>query len=184
MKRLIIILICLTLGSCSIFKRTTKNKEVEQVSSHEKINSDSTGTIVDKTKTVIKETADTVIKTPEKSSTTETKINIDSLINGITAIKNDLFVVKLDYNPVTKILTTKATALPRLIPVKFNRETTINKDVTQTSATKDAIVRDEKKKVVKVNKVKEPAKMGIWLIAVIVGICLVIGSVWYWLKKR
>lgn len=185
MKRaLLVVILACGLSSCGLFKKVTRTVDKEQTKTEQTVTNDSVGVTRDKSTTTIKERVDTTISTPERTVITEQVVNMDSLIQAVTNIKNDLFTVKLDYNKATGILRTTTTLLPQRISVKMDRVTTKQNDITTKSQVNQKATLNTTTKKKAVVKEKEPAKMGIWLVALIVGIGAIGASIWYWLKKR
>lgn len=184
MKNLFLIIFVASLSSCGLFKRSTKNTLRESSSTSLKINKDSIGSIVDKTKIVIREKADTTVTTKKELVEAEAFFDMDSLVNGLTSISNDLVEVRQTLDTNTKKLKTVVTLKPRNIPFSFDKTTIINKDITQQSKVNEVVLATDKKSSRKVSSTKEPAKMGIWLIAVIVVFVIIAVAVYLYFRKR
>lgn len=129
--RNLISLIALTviMSGCRIFK----SREYSKLEAKSEVRKDSAGLIIDKSVTTIKENIDTIITAPEKIVKQRTSFNMDSLVNGMTAIHNDIMDLRLVLNPVTGILSAEATIKASDIPVKIHRETIKHNDVSQKS---------------------------------------------------
>lgn len=185
MRRLFFILIAyFSLSGCGLFKKVFRSGHLEMSKVETEVKLDSIGIVFDKSETTIRETADTLVKVDGASSRTETKINIDSLIDGITAIKNDLFDVKLSYEPLTGILTTVATLKNRYVPIKIDRTVSTKNNISTTSSKKVATVREEEKKSKKKSVQKEPEKLWIWIISIVAGVVIILSSIVYWIKRK
>ncbi|TDQ12153.1 hypothetical protein [Pedobacter metabolipauper] len=174
MRIVFILWIMIILSGCGTFRKVFKTKELKKVESSTTLKKDSTGLTIDKTKITTVEKIDTAVVVPEKTVTQDTYLNMDSIVNGIMAIKSDLVDVKLMLDPVTGILTTKATVHPNKIPFKFDRTTTVLNDITQQSSS-NSNQKEEKTSLEKNSTVqKEPAKMGVWLVAFFVVVLAVL----------
>ena len=180
MRNIIIVFLVFTLCGCGAFKKVFKSKVKSKTETVHKSKKDSTGLTIDKSKTVIKEKADTSVTTKEKTVQQDTYLNMDSLVNGLTVIKNELVDVRLLFNPVTGILSAKAILKPETIDFRFDKETTIQNDINQQIKVKEE-KSDSNKQENKSNVVqKDPAKMGIWLIVFV----LIIGSIYLLVRKK
>lgn len=141
------------------------------------VKSDSTGLTVDRSITTIKEKADTTVSTPAAVVKQDVYLNMDSLVNGMTAVKNDLLDVKLVLNPVTGILSVTANVKPQSVKLQLDRTTTRANDITSsTNVSKESEQKHEEEHRDKVVE-KEP-KNSIWFIvmAVVVVAILVFGA--------
>lgn len=128
-----LITVTLLFSGCGMFRKVFKYKEYSKLETKSEIRKDSTGLIIDKSVTTIKEKLDTVITVPGQTIRQDTYLNMDSLVNGMTAVKNDLLDVRLVLNPITGILSTVAFIKPQNVPVKIDKETIIQNDITQQS---------------------------------------------------
>jgi len=183
MRKLIFIIAVTSLSSCGIFKRTSKDILKESSETKLEVKRDSLGIILDKSTIVIKESADSTVVTKKEVVTNEAFFNMDSLVNGLTSISNDLVEVKQTLDTNTKKLKTVVTIKPRSFNFHVDKTTTINKDVTQQSKVKEAVLVTEHKTSRKVAVKKEPAKMGIWLVGLIVIVLALVGVVMFLVKK-
>ncbi|RZK59555.1 MAG: hypothetical protein EOO95_18115 [Pedobacter sp.] len=142
----------------------------------------STELITDKSKITIKEKADTSVTTKPQTVSGAVKIglNLDSLVNGLTAISNDLVDVKmvLDSNG---ILTTTAFMKPRTIDFKFDRTTMVDKDVTKSGTVEQASKASVKQSTKEVKKESEPTPIGLWAW---LGMGAIAGIVLYFIIKK
>jgi hypothetical protein len=134
MRNLFLILVVCSLSSCGIFRKVHKSTSMDKIESSSVAKLDITSITIDKSLKTVKESIDTTVEIPGKIITEERPLNMDSLINGMTAVKNDLIDVKLILDPLTKVLRTVATIKPQLVPVKLNRETTTQNDILNTGA--------------------------------------------------
>lgn len=182
MKNLLYLILIACLCSCGIFRKSSKDKVLtsNQVTTTKEVKSSEL--ITDKSKITIREKADTSVVTPAKVTVGISKIgmNIDSLVNGLTAISNDLLDVKLvlDSNGV---LTTTALIKAQKVPFHFDRETTIDKDVTgrKDIDSKDKSNSKASSKIVK--KESEPTSIGLWAW---LGMGVIAGIVLYFIIKK
>lgn len=185
MRRAILLMaICLALSGCGAFRKVFKLKESHKVEIIQERRTDSVGVTVDRSTITTVERIDTVVNTPARTVSQESVLNMDSLINGMTAIKNDLIDVSLHLNPITGMLNAVATIKAQAIPVRFDRVTTKKNDITQSSRKQEAVlsstrVEDEKKEVT-----REPIKIPIWLIILIIVISVIGGLLFWWKKGR
>lgn len=184
MKRAIyLLLICVLLSSCGAFRKVFKLKESHMVEITQDRRTDSVGVTVDKSVTTIKERIDTTVTTPAQVVTQDTEMNMDSLINGMTAIKNDLIDVRLHLNPITGVLSATATMKPRAIPVKLDRVTTKQNDISQQSKKQEAILNKSRVEDRHEEVSKDPIKIPTWII--IVAILLVAGvGAFFWITRH
>lgn len=183
MNRLVVIaLACVTLSSCGTFKKVFKLKESSKVEVIQSKRTDSTGLKVDKSITVITERIDTTVTVPGKTVKQDTYLNMDSLVNGMTAVKNDLIDVRLHLNPITGILSTVATIKPRPVVVGMDRQTTKQNDITEQSRKQEAALNKTKTENKRTEVVREPIKFPNWLIVVV--ILLVAGAAYMFWRKR
>jgi hypothetical protein len=171
MRNLFLILLVCSLSSCGIFRKVHKSTSMDKIESSSVAKLDSTSITIDKSLKTVKESIDTAVKIPGKVITEERPLNMDSLINGMTAVKNDLIDVKLILDPLTKVLTTVATIKPQLVPVILNRQTTTQNDILNTG-TVSKFTEQKSKEQHKASEVdKLPANSYIFPV-VIVGIAL------------
>jgi hypothetical protein len=174
MKKLIpCLLLVLSLSSCGIFKRVHREKTLDKVTTATVAKSDSTSLTIDKTVTTISEKADTTISTPAKVTTGEVDFSMDSLVNGMTAVQNELIDIRFTLDPVTKKLITTALIKPQALTFAIDRTTVKANDITaqikrvsenQTNAeeTHTSTVVD-----------KEPAGQ-VWYVVIILGVVVII----------
>lgn len=173
MRNIIIILLLFTLSGCGAFKKVFKSKVSTKIETVHKSKKDSTGLTIDKSKTVIKEKADTSIKTKAKIVKQETPMNMDSLVNGLTVIKNELVDVRLLFNLATGVLSTEAILKPQTVDFRFDRETTTENDIVRKGTVKKEISNLSKNSNSSNTVQKDSAKMDIWLLAVIAGLIFI-----------
>jgi hypothetical protein len=149
------------LASCGIFKKNTKNKLVDKTETTSTTQIKTAEIITDKSKITITEKADTTAytKPQQTSGTNKIGLHIDSLVNGLTAISNDLLDVKmvLDSNGV---LTTTALIKPQKVALKFDRNIQIDKNVAGNKSGEMNQHSTKKKDVKVVDSVSEPTGMG------------------------
>lgn len=182
MKLIYVLIICILLSGCGLFKSVNKQKQSSSTETELRTSKDSTSVTIDKSVTTIREITDTTVVIPARSVSQATVINKDSLVKGVDAIKSDLVDVKLLLDPLTGVLTALATVKQQYVPVKINKVTTTENNVSTNVNTKEATLNKTETKQSSSSKKKEPAKMGIWLIAfgVLVAVVLVIG----WIRKK
>jgi len=171
MKNILYILLICALSSCGLFKRSSKNKSIEnvQVTTNNKV--EQNNNIVDKSTVKITEKLDTVITTKEITTKGVVSFHPDSLIKGLTSLSNDLVDVKLTIN--NGVLTTTATLKPQTLPLSFNKVTETQKNITSTNKSSSQENKTGNSRKVQVAKKSEPAKMGVWFIGLIV-VCVLV----------
>ena len=181
MKRLITMLAMIVCFSgCGVFRKVHKENTLVKVESNQRINIDSVGLIIDKSVITIKETIDTSVIIPGKTIVQDTELNMDSLVNGMTAIKNDLVNVTLSLNPVTGILSAAAVIKEQVIPVKMERDITKHNDIKQSTYKTEAVLNTSNSSDKKSSVDKEPKNV-VWYIVLILASIALIGWVF---KKR
>lgn len=178
MKKIILIFLVCSLASCGLFRKVHKSKTLDKIETSSVTKSDSTGLTIDKSVTTIREQADTSITIPGKVVKQDTFLNMDSLVNGITAVKNDLLDVMLILNPATGILSVQANVKPRLVPVQFNRITTRQNDITH-SGSKSGSVSSESSELHKEGIIDKAPKNYFYLILGVVIIFIIVLFVIY-----
>jgi len=185
MKKLILFAGLITcLSSCGLFQKVHKEKAIVKVETKQEAKKDSTGITVDKTITTTSEKVDTAVSIPGKSVSQDTELNMDSLVNGMTAIKNDLVDVTLLLNPVTGILSATAILKPQLVPVKLSREIKKQNDIFQSGHKTEAIVNNSKSSDEKAKIDREPKKIS-WLVFLILGVVgIVVGALAWLINKK
>jgi len=128
----IVLIVCAVLmQSCGTFKKVFKLRDSSRVQAKSEVKIDSSRTVVDRSVTTITEKADTVVSTKEAVVREATFLNMDSLVNGMMAIKNDLVDVRLTLDPSTGILSAVATVKPQSVHVVLDKKTTIAADVKE-----------------------------------------------------
>ncbi len=173
MKVILYILLALSLSSCGLFRKIHKEKTLNKSESSIITKSDSSGVTIDKSVIITKEKLDTVITLPGKTVKQDVYLNMDSLINGMTAVKNDLLDVRLVLNPVTNILSVESNLKPRDVPVKFDRETNRQNDITQSGFKSEQ--KDLKlKEFHETNTVDKQPKNSIWFTVLIWGVVAIV----------
>lgn len=183
MRSILYILILGSLFSCGIFKKVRKEKSLSKMETSISTRSDSTGLIIDKSVIIVKEKMDTVIKVPGKTFQQDTYLNMDSLINGMTAVKNDLIDIRLHLNPITNILSTTATLKPSSLPVAFDRETIRQNDIVN-SGSKTHESNQESKQLQENNVIDKEPKNNSWFTLMIWGVvAIVIFAVYRYFKR-
>jgi len=104
LKCLLLLVIMGILSGCGMFRKVFKTNEYakQEVNSAEKkrINEWSS----DRSTLTIREQSDTVVIIPEQIIKQDTYFNVDSLVNGLTVIKNDILDVSLIFQPKTGML--------------------------------------------------------------------------------
>lgn len=171
------------LSGCGMFRKVFKTNEYakQEISSSEKMKMKEWNT--DRSILTIREQSDTVVVIPEKIIKQDTYFNVDSVVNGLTVIKNDLLDVSLIFQPKTGMFSASAILKSRPIPVKFNKETILQNEVsrqlTQSSSVSESLKIEQSKSMV------EKSPVNIWLYIFGSGILILISfSLFYWLKKR
>jgi hypothetical protein len=185
MRRLTcLLLIAVACSGCGAFRKVLKLKESHSVEVTQERKTDSVGIRLDRSITTINETVDTSITTPARTVIQDTPFNMDSLVNGMTAIKNDLIDVRLHLNPITGVISTIATLKPQKLPVKMNRVTTKQSDITEQSHKQEAVLSQTKTEDRSRRVDKEPIKFPNWLITF--AIILVAGAafLFWWRRSR
>jgi hypothetical protein len=183
LKYIPLLIVMVFLSGCGMFRKVFKINEYakQEISSAGKKKMKEWTT--DRSTLTIREQSDTIVVIPEKIIKQETSVNIDSLVNGLTVIQNDLLDVSLIFQPETGMLSASAILKPRLIPVKFNKETILQNDVSR-QITQSTSVK-ESSKVEQSNSIVEKSPVSIWLYIFGSGILILISfSLFYWLKKR
>lgn len=181
MKRIVYLLFVIGLLACSgcgAFRKVFKSKQYSILTSQTETKRDSVGLTIDKTITTIKEQADTVINVPGKVVQQPVYLNKDSLVSGIMAIQSDLVDVQLTLDPLTGILTTKATLHPQLIPIKFDRTIIKANDITSSSNVKGMSKASNKHEEGSSIVDKDPIHIPWW--TWLIGFLVVGASIWYW----
>jgi len=177
-----LIIMIVLMSGCGTFRKVFKLKERSSSSSSVVVKKDSTGLVVDKSLITVKEKVDTTIAVPGKQVEQETFLNMDSLVNGMTAIKNDLIDVRLHLDPVSGILTAAAFIKPSKIPVQLDRTTTKQNDITSSSSV--STKSDEKKKAAASSDHVEKEPVSLWYFVGGFGLIIfVILAVRYWLRR-
>ncbi len=183
LKCLPLLVMMVILSGCGMFRKVSKTNEYakQEISSLEKKKLKEWA--IDRSTLTIREQSDTVVVTPEKIIKQDAYLNVDSLVNSLTVIQNDFLDVSLVFQPRTGMLSATAILKPRLIPVKFNKETILQNEVsrqtTQSSSVKESSKVEQSKSMV------EKSPVSIWLYIFGSGILILISfSLFYWLKKR
>lgn len=180
---LFLIVMIVLLSGCGAFRKVFKSKEYSKLETKSEARKDSVGLITDKSITTIKEKIDTTLIVPEKVVKQDTYLNMDSLVNGMTAIQNEIMDLRLVLNPVTGILSAVATIKPQSIPVLLNRETVKQNDISQQSNTSEE-KKDYKKQESGSSIVqKDPVNMWFYIFGLSV-LTLVAGTIWFWTKRK
>jgi len=171
------ILISMTIYSCSLFKKTTR--QVNKTDSTVNINT----VKVDKSITTITEKVDTTVKT--KSDTAKSSIALNTLINPFnnqpkqidTTIKSGNIDLNIKYNKKTKSYDFTTVDLPKDVSVYIDKTTTTQNNITTKTNQKTEV---KKKTVLKTsNPIFSPTSLAIG-----VGIFLIIvGLIWFLWKK-
>jgi hypothetical protein len=176
---MLVVPLILSLNSCGIFKKIHKEKSLVKVETKQEVKKDSTGLIIDKSVTVIKEKIDSTFTIPAKTVSQDSELNMDSLVAGMTAIKNDLVDVTLLLNPVTGVLTVAAQLKEQKIPVKIEREITKHNDITQSTHKTEAVLNTSKS-IDKRSTVDKEPKNTVWYVVLILSAIALLR----WLFKR
>lgn len=180
---LFLIVIIVLLSGCGAFRKVFKSKEYSKLETKSEGRKDSVGLITDKSITTIKEKIDTTLIVPEKVVKQDTYLNMDSLVNGMTAIQNDIMDLRLVLNPVTGILSAVATIKPQSIPVLLNRETKKENDISQQSNTseekKDYKNQSSGSSVIQ----KDPLAFPWQLVFIAAGIAALV-TLFFWIRRK
>ncbi|WP_316743829.1 hypothetical protein [Pedobacter antarcticus] len=183
MKVILYILLVLCLSSCGLFRKIHKEKTLNKSESSVITKSDSSGVTIDKSVITTKDKLDTIITLPGKTVKQDVYLNMDSLINGMTAVKNDLLDVRLVLNPVTHVLSVEASLKPRDVPVKFDRETNRQNDIVQSGSkfgSKDEKLKESQETVI----VDKQPKNTLWYAVIMLGIVAILVFAVYRYFKR
>lgn len=180
MRYLTLLLLVISLSSCGLFKKVVRNVDKESSKTKVEVVSEQVGQVVDKSTTVVTEKKDTVITTPSKQSQSVQLVNLDSLIDAITHVKNDLVDISFRYDKLSGVLTTNVKVKPQEVPVFFERTITTQNDVTTNTSAKSATKSESQSKSKVTNKESTPTYGWIWIVLVVVG---VIGFV-FWIRNK
>lgn len=183
MKSILYIILVFSLSSCGLFRKISKEKTLNKSESSIITKSDSTGITIDKSVIITKEKLDTVITLAGTTVKQDVYLNMDSLINGMTAVKNDLLDVRLVLNPVTNILSVQANLKPRKVPVVWDKQTTKHNDITQSGA-KSGLKNEKLKESQSTGIVDKQPKNTSWYTIIIVSIVAIIVFAAYRYFKR
>lgn len=172
LNSLVIGLIFLVSG-CGLFQGVIKTSESDLLKMTAERSKDAVKTLTDRSVVLIKEKTDTIVVVPEQIIRQAQDFGMDSLVNGITAIKNDLVDVRLVLNPITQRLFAEAVLKPRKIPVRMEKEILIHKDIKEQSAKIENSKIQLKEEKIKTVKEREPFRISYLLGALLVAIVAV-----------
>lgn len=179
---LFIFSLLIVLSGCGTSRHVFQATEKMKQETVQQIKKDTLNLTMDHSLTTIREKADTVLVIPGRVITTDTYIDFDELVNGVMAIKSPLAEVSLILNPVTKKLSAKAFIKEQVIPLKINKETVIQKNLTALSKKNELSLNVNKTEAEQTVKEKETLKLSSWLPALLVLIAL--GSVFYRIRNK
>lgn len=177
MKQLFTSVLCflvLALSGCGMFRKVSIDKEVNTSQERKERRLDSTAVVIDQSVIRIREHADTVITVAGQEISQESYFQMDSLVNGITAIKHDLVDVRLILNPQTQRLTVSAILNPKAIPIRIQKETLIHKNLFTSNGKSESSALASAETKSTLVKLKEPAQLQYWLIAIVIVIISVL----------
>lgn len=172
----------LILSGCGTSRHVFQATEKSKQETAQQTKKDTLSLTLDHSMTTIREKADTILVIPGQVITTDTYIDYDDLVNGVMAIKSPLAEVSLILNPVTKKLSARALIKEQVIPLKINRETVIQKNLTVLSKKNELSLNTNKTEAEQTVKEKESLKLSSWLPALLVLIAA--GSVFYWVRNK
>lgn len=172
----------ITLSGCGTSRHVFQSKEKIKQETAQQIKKDTVNIMLDHSLITIREKADTVLVVPGQVITEDTYIDFNELVNGVMAIKSPFAEVSLILNPVTKKLSARALIKEQLIPLKINKETVIQKNLTVLSRKNELSLNTNKSETEQIVKEKETSKLSVWLPALLVLIAL--GSVFYWIRNK
>ncbi|AMP97518.1 hypothetical protein AY601_0564 [Pedobacter cryoconitis] len=181
-ESLFFISILMILSGCGTSRRLFQATGKMKQETARQIKKDTVSLTLDHSLTTIREKADTILVIPGQVITTDTYIDFDELVNGVMAIKSPLAEVSLILNPVTKKLSARALIKEQVIPLKINKETVIQKNLTVLSKKNELSLNTNKTEVEQAVKEKETLKLSAWLPALLV--LIVLGSVYYWVRNK
>ncbi|WP_158797687.1 hypothetical protein [Pedobacter sp. L105] len=182
MKKLILFSLVLVLSGCGLFKQVHKEKTTLKTEASQEVKRDSSSLMINHSIITVKEKVDTVLLVPEKTVRQETILNMDSLISGMTAVKNDLVNVSLVLNPVTHVLSAVATLKSQLIPLKIDKQTITQNNIVQTGNQSTNFKVKTKSAATRSIVDKKPVNLAMWLM--IAFICVLAIGLVYWLVKE
>lgn len=183
MKKLIISPVCrnsvavaliFVQSGCGLFREVNQSREGSLFKSTTEYSKDSTKLVLDRSVVIVKEKTDTAVLVPEEIVRQDGYFCMDSLVNGITAIKSDLVDVRLVFNPVKQRLYAEAILKPRKISVWIDKETAIHKHIEEQSIQVENSriqLKDEKTKVC---VEKKPLNIQYWFVVFLVTLVVVI----------
>jgi len=179
---LLLIVLIVLMSGCGMFRSVFKSKEYSKLETRQSLKVDSTYLKVDKSISTIQEKADTIVKTEAKVVKQSTKLDMDSLVKGMTAIKSDLVNVMLRLDSNTGVLEAVAELKPQSVPVKFDKITTKQNDITEQGRKQSASEQSSNQSQGSSTINKSPIKFSGWIVALVV-VCLAIAA-WLSIKRR
>lgn len=184
MRAYIYIVLLLFLSSCGIFRKVHKESTLDKIESSSVIKADSTAITIDKSITTVKEKADTAVIIPGKIVTQEVVFSMDSLVNGMTAVKNELIDIRFTLNPLTHKLSTIAVIKPQAVSFSVNKETTKANDITSLANVSKS-EKDNHKEEHKISLVDKKPANSIWFVVIIIGVvCVITGAITWLINKK
>lgn len=184
LKYIPLFVITFLLSGCGLFGEVFKSDDYvkQKISSEEKKRMREW--ISDRSTLTIREQADTVMVIPEKIIKQGIYFSVDSLVDGLMLIQNDLLDVRLISQPKTGMLSASAILKSHSVPVKFNKETILQNDV-RTETTEAVSVKKSSKQAHSHSTV-EKGSVNSWYYIFGIGILIIMGSffLFYWLKKH
>lgn len=167
------------MSGCKVFK----SKQYSRLEVRSEIRKDSVGLIIDKSVITIKEKIDTTAIIPEKVIKQDTYLNVDSLVKGMTAIKNDVLDLRLVLNPVTGILSAEATIKALKVPVTLNKEIIKHNNITQQASVVDDRKLSASEVVGSSTVKKEPVGVEYYVVGFFLFGAMVV-FVMFWIKRK
>lgn len=170
------------LSSCGLLRNVHREKSEVRSSMVVEVKKDSVGMRVDRSTLTKVERIDTVVTVPEQVVKQDQVVNMDSLVNGIMAIQNDLVDVKLSLNPATGIMSAVATLKARSVAVVLDRTMTEQRDITESATTHSEL--NSKKNTSESHSQVDRSGLDIPWYVWIIGVLICGVMIWYWGRKN
>jgi len=161
----------------------SKHRESNKTETSSSTKKDISSSTVDNSVITTQETVDTVVKTLPQNFEQNSWFDLRALKKGITLMSNDFFDIRQELDTTSNLLKTHINLKGREIPVKSNKKTTNQKNVTSNTKEKLDQQLDEKKEQKRLD-VKVEKKVNLWAIAVITVALIIVISVLIILYKN
>lgn len=185
-KIVAIIAVAGILSGCGVVNKVLKHKtsevHLDQSSSSEKV--EVKIDLLDNSVTTVTEKVTGEVPTKEVKGSSDKKVNLDALKDGLNIIDDSFIKLDQIYDPLDSTLKTAYVLKPQLVPVAFERKTETRNDIKVSKSDKSQQEQQAKKQDKKSDAIVE-RKPDYGVVFMLIGLVLFLMLIgWLWKRKR